>query len=568
MAKDTGNRKGPPAGSNNIVMLAPTGRKNKVVGDDKIIISLTDGDVSDMVRQIEEAIMNRKAPMFIHGGVLVHPVTDEHKVTGSDLMVYSTRLCQITPPCLAALLNENGIYFDRYDGRIKNMRMVDPPLALMNTVLSRNEWDLPIVTNAINVPSMRSDGSLITAPGYDAATQLWLQPDENVALPMVKDKPSMDDAVAALSLFEELIEEFPFNEKVDKAVALAGFLTVILRAAFDVAPLLLVQAHAAGSGKSYLVNLMVSVVRGRGCPVMTFTGNQEEMDKRLSGVVLDGLPFMSLDNLSSDIGGDMLCQMTEQMNVTVRRLGNSSPTECKWRGTLFATGNNVTLHGDMSRRGTRCHLDPSVERPEFRKFINEPMHQVRKNRGKYLAAAFTIYRAYMAAGKPLAGQCTSLASYEGWSQFVCEPLVWLGYPNPVASVEQARTDDPERVTRLQLLSLWLEYMPHPLHQDYTTKDIIDIASKCEVSHGETFAREDYVHRDFYTVLVQLTARGGKDTIDILRLGKMLSKMQGLVMTVDGGKYSIRKSKEATGKRGVTWQLMRHDVQPVQQDLGL
>lgn len=524
--------------------------------EDAVVITLVDGDLAETIDQVEKALLKKRAPVFVHGGVLVHPVTDEHKLVGSGLSMYSTRLCQLKASGLAVLLNENGIYFDRYDGRIKANRLIDPPLPLIQAMMHRNEWNLPQVTNAINVPSMRSDGSIINAPGYDANTQLWFEPDENVKLPPINPTPNKGDAIRALKLFEDLIGEFPFESPLDSSVALAGFLTAILRAAFDVSPMIFIMAHAAGSGKSYLVNLIVSTVRGRGCPVMTFSDNAEEMDKRLGGIVLDGLPFVSLDNLSSDISGDLLCQMTEQMNVTVRRLGASSPIECAWRGMVFATGNNIALRGDMSRRGIRCHLNANMEQPEFRDFENNPLRIVQENRGKYIAAAFTIALAYLAAGRPAKDKVRSIASYGAWSQWICEPLVWLGHENPAASIEQARSDDPERIGRAQLLAMWLEHVPSALTQDYTTTNIIEIASHTSIDIKQYETRTEFTKQEFHDLLVQLTGRG-KALIDTARLGMYISKMNGVVVSTDKGDLSIRKNKSANSKRGVTWQLTRH-----------
>jgi hypothetical protein len=52
-----------------------------------------------------------------------------------------------------------------------------------------------------------------------------------------------------------------------------------------------------------LADLMATVVRGRPCPVITNSQSIEEMEKRLGALVLGGVPMISLDNCSSDIGG-------------------------------------------------------------------------------------------------------------------------------------------------------------------------------------------------------------------------------------------------------------------------
>ena len=82
-------------------------------------------------------------------------------------------------------------------------------------------------------------------------------------MPVIPERPTIDDARAALASFNELISGFPFISDLDRSVALAAILTAILRGGFDVAPMFLFLAHAASTGKSYLVNLISTLVHRR-----------------------------------------------------------------------------------------------------------------------------------------------------------------------------------------------------------------------------------------------------------------------------------------------------------------
>ena len=155
-------------------------------------------------------------------------------------------------------------------------------------------------------------------------------------------------------------------------MALAAILTPVLRGAFDVVPMNLLRAHDVGTGKSFLVDLISTIARGQLCPVITNVKSVEEMEKRLGALVLEGVPMISLDNCSHDIGGDLLCQITERRLIRIRILGKSEMPECEWRGVLFATGNNITFLGDMARRGLIGNIDAKVERPELREFSFDP----------------------------------------------------------------------------------------------------------------------------------------------------------------------------------------------------
>src|SRR5262245_61921768 len=72
----------------------------------------------------------------------------------------------------------------------------------------------------------------------------------------------------------------------------------------------LIAAHMAGTGKSYLVDTFAMVATGRLCPVITALKNVEETEKRLGSIVLSGIPMVSLDNSTHDLGGiRQLCRV-------------------------------------------------------------------------------------------------------------------------------------------------------------------------------------------------------------------------------------------------------------------
>ena len=77
---------------------------------------------------------------------------------------------------------------------------------------------------------------------------------------------------------------------------------------------------------------------------------------------------------------------------------------------------------------------------------------VRADRGRYIASALTICRAYLAAGSP--GCLPRLASYGPWSDRVRSALVWLGMANPVETMAQLAADDPVREAQSMVLAAW------------------------------------------------------------------------------------------------------------------
>jgi hypothetical protein len=157
-------------------------------------------------------------------------------------------------------------------------------------------------------------------------------------------------------------------------------------------------------------------------------GNAEETEKRLVGVMLTGQPLVSIDNVNGELKGDFLCQAIEQHVLDIRPLGRSEIARIETGGvTIFATGNNITIVGDLCRRTITARLDAKLEHPQLRQFENNPIHKILDDRGTYIAACLTICRAYIVAGQP--GLLPRLASFEGGlTRF---GLRWSGSARPM-----------------------------------------------------------------------------------------------------------------------------------------
>jgi putative DNA primase/helicase len=203
-----------------------------------------------------------------------------------------------------------------------------------------------------------------------------------------------------LKAINELLIDFKFVGEVGRAVALSLIVSSVVRGALHMVPLHAFTAPTPGSGKSYLADITTAIVSGRYCPVITPGRSDEELEKRLGSMLLSGCPTISLDNISSELTGDALCQVTERPTVRIRILGKSETPECEFRGIVIANGNNLVVVGDMTRRVLIGKLDTGLERPEGREFKSDPVRTVLADRGKYIAAALTIVRAYITADKP------------------------------------------------------------------------------------------------------------------------------------------------------------------------
>lgn len=487
-----------------------------------------------MATDAEKALIRGAAPFYDRGGI-VRPIIDEVPASHGR----RTKVARLAPVDANMLVDHLSRVsrWEKYDGRSKGWVTTDPVREVAAIVLSRDgEWRFPRLAGVITTPTLRPDGTLLLDQGYDQATQLLLL--DPPAMPTIMQRPDKAEAIAALAFLDALLDEFPFIDDASRSVALSGLITPVVRGAMSVAPLHATTAPVAGSGKSYIIDIASGIATGQRAPVIAAGRTEEETEKRLGAALLNGQPIVSIDNVNGQLGGDALCQYIERPTVSVRPLGVSKLVKIESRATMFATGNNIHLVGDMTRRTLLCSLDPNMERPELREFKANPFDQALANRGDYVAAALTVVRSYVAADCP--GALPALASFEEWSRIVRSALVWLGRADPCETMERARADDPVIAGLSAILRAWYEAAGGTGYTAGGIRELTDLKNPFgNVIHGELF---DALHE------VADDRRGG---IDTRRLGHYLTRHQGRV--IDGLKFIVTDDSHAKQK---VWRVVR------------
>lgn len=429
-------------------------------------IKVQNGLLHESADEGESALLTYGAPFFTRAGMVVKPVVDTVSATKGRVSK-AARVAQVRGDTMTDWLSRAAIW-TKWSERKKGDVRIDPPTPVAATILSRDgEWRFPPLAAVITTPTLRPDGTILSEAGYDPATKLYLICPP--ALPSLPDQPTKEDAQTALRLLASLLAEFPFVDEASRSVALSALITPVVRGAVQVMPLHAISATAPGTGKSYIVDLASAISTGEPAPVMSAAERGEETEKRLHSALLAGQSIVSIDNVNGELGGDFLCQMVERPVVSIRVLGTNNVPKVETRASCFATGNNIQVVGDLTRRTVLCTLDADMERPETRTFKAKPFDQILASRGKYIAAALTIVRAYMVAGYP--GELPALASFEDWSGRVRSALVWLGCVDPLETMEKARADDPVNAQIVGVLASWHDAVGSSVHTSGSIREL-------------------------------------------------------------------------------------------------
>jgi phage/plasmid primase-like uncharacterized protein len=513
----------------------------------RTFIDYEEGQEVDILEHIENFIVTNHVPIFNNNGRLVTPTLRKYPTSDPAVPTTFSALRQAKHINLVKALGGAGLGFQKYNPKTKTNKTIDTPRAVTSNLLEDGDWShIHECIGVINTPTMRPDGTLISDNGYDQLTKLYVDFDRSLDMPNIPAQPTQEDAQAALKLLEDLLVDFPFADRelgrksIDKSCALSSILTAVTRPAYPKAVMVLVSAHAPSSGKSYLVTTISKLAHGRPAPVISYGGSNEEAEKRLDSLLLDALPCFSLDNITRDIEGQKICQMFTEEVMRIRRLGSTDMYDCTAKTTVFATGNNVNFSGDMIRRGMTIHLNTSEARPETRTFSLRPDQLVIRDRGKYIAAALTIVRAYIVS--KYKQECDPLASFEGWSQFCREPLLWLGCGDPIASQNTAR--DEQALTDWRPSFLTYLQKVFDIKKVFTSGDIVEHFNMVEPRSTE---------RDFYKQVISSVAGDGR-FINPVSLGRRLKAMSGVALACEDGRVLKLESAGKAAANVVSWKV--------------
>lgn len=277
--------------------------------------------------------------------------------------------------------------------------------------------ELPQLDGVTSTPYLDAAGNLVASDGYHPGSHLVLRMD-GLTLPQVSDKPTRPQvAKAARLLTEDWLGDFPFATPADKANLVAELLTLTGREMFPLAPMFVHDASTSGSGKGLLLLTISLIATGEPPEVMELPGEGDEQRKTVMSVLLSGKLLVAWDELHVITGRTLAAILTAEV-YSGRILSTNKLAVVRNKLVQVALGNNAEVRGDMKRRVVPSRLVPNTDHPEHRTGFRHPdlPQWVREHRGELLAAAFTLWRNWLANGRHEAD--VTMGSFERWARTI------------------------------------------------------------------------------------------------------------------------------------------------------
>ena len=327
----------------------------------------------------------------------------------------------LTVPSLKGIL-DRAANFVRADHR-GGVSPARPPTDVLRDILALPNQPFPPLRGIHTAPTFLPGGDLLMANGYHEASGILLRL-RNLSV-LRRDMPVEE---ARSLLLDDVLVDFPFADDSSRAHAVAMVLQpMVLRLIGGLLPLYLIDAPARGTGKGLLAEIVAQVALGGPPPVMALPRDEDEIEKRITSLLMSGTSIILLDNINVLSSRSLAAALTAE-EWQGRLLGRSQMVQVPNVATWIATGNNVELSDELGRRTIPIRLDAGVQRPEDRSgFKHANLAQwVADHRHGMLTACLSIIQAWVYAGMPLGDR--TLGRYERWAGVMGGILQVAGVP--------------------------------------------------------------------------------------------------------------------------------------------
>ena len=350
--------------------------------------------------------------VYVRSGELCRIVQDEGGI-------YTSQPLQ-KPACrflLSELADWGEERFNKETGETTQIAQ-SPPSDVVESVISLGEWPkFPALEGIVNAPVFGKGGAIHTETGYNPQIRLYYTGGVTVG----NTTPNPENVARSKSvILDDLLVDFPFRDDASKAHAVAYLILPFVRPLIDgPTPLHLVNSPTPGTGKGKLINACAYPALGYSVPTMTEGENDAEWRKRITAALMGGKTHLVIDNVRSGLDSSDLASALTQPTWCDRVLGGNREINIPVKTIWAATGNNIPVSEEISRRCVMIQLDANAEKPwERTGFKHENlMTWAKAHRNELVTAVLTLIQAWLDKGMP-AFIGKAKGSYESWASVI------------------------------------------------------------------------------------------------------------------------------------------------------
>lgn len=401
-----------------------------------------DGSLEDTVEKMEAVL-----PVYQRGSKLVRVDQEPQQALYAQFDNQAPRIALIAKGAFVEDVARAAKYV-KYDAKSDRLKKTFPTARLISCLFHRGDYpNVSPLNGVVCRPLLLPNGEVVTDPGYDPQTGIYIHLDDSYPGLM-----STDEAVALLS---DLFTDFPFNSDTDLSAVLAYVLTLASRNVIaGPTPLFALDGNRPGCGKGLALDVGTMIVEGRIASKYAGNAGDDEMRKVFCSIALNGQPYIVFDNVNGKFGGPVIEAALTTGRYNDRILGGNEVIDLPLQVTWALTANGVHFTRDMMRRVIPIQLETENPTPQLRDDFKHPnlLQHVRQNRPSLLIACLSIVANHLK--QPRNHGQKPMGSFEEWDRIVRGAIMSAGLPDPCGNTLEPIEEDAEP-SIVQLHKGWL-----------------------------------------------------------------------------------------------------------------
>lgn len=358
---------------------------------------------------------------------------------GSLVRLHKNEYLAIEPLTVESLKNTLAKSASYYLNTARGSTRVSPPTEVVKAVLALDEWpQVPEITNIIETPVIRPDGSILSEAGYDEATHLYLDPIVDFSSLVIPEELTKKHAEASVKyVLDEIFSDFPFENNASRTNTLALLLSVIVRPMVKGnVPLFILDKPQAGTGASLIADVISTITTGKPASMWGMPDTEDEWRKSITSALINGSTIIVIDNIGGKLKSSSLTRALTSKIWRDRQLGKNVMVDLPQSAVWIATGNNIQIGGDIARRSVWIRLDAACARPWTRAGFKHPeiLEWVRDNHDSIIAYLLIMARSWVLAGSPKGS--AKLGGFNEWAGVVSGILEYAGVQDFLGNATQ------------------------------------------------------------------------------------------------------------------------------------
>ncbi|WP_425040871.1 hypothetical protein [Primorskyibacter sp. S187A] len=278
---------------------------------------------------------------------------------------------------------------------------------------------LPVLNGFADHPLLLPDGSLITKPGYDAASGLFIL-NGAARFPPIYSEPTEAQLKEAVATCMKPFQGYHFDDDFGMTATIFAVMLAVLRPLFSFSPMIVTTTLKTGVGKGYLQQAL-AIIRTGAMPELRNIErkNLSEFRKTLFTLLYESNCVIALDNMDGVVNNETLSSFITAPVWSDRILGLSkSGGALRNDALLLLNGCRVELGKNIARKVLRIGLTEAGEGHRFRDFGFLPHKEALSTRKNIIAAVLTIASHAQRCSRPQG----TIGSFEEVNDLIRVPL--------------------------------------------------------------------------------------------------------------------------------------------------